>query len=262
MEQEQVLDHPSAGEEEAVLSGETEGEADTPEPELEEAESEIGDEAEKKPQPGINKRIGELTRRVKTSEELADYWRHMALQSQKPPETPVQPATYPDLVKPRSDDFETDEEFVEALVEWKAEVKQRQWSERQDADSRQRAVHNWHGAARAKYVDWDRVFHDNLPVSTTMAEVLLQSEAGVDVAYHLGQNPAETQRIANLPPSRQAYELGRLETKLANQPPPQRTQTKAPAPTSPVGGKETPAKKPEDMTLAEYEAWRDAGGGR
>lgn len=47
------------------------------------------------------------------------------------------------------------------------------------------------------------------------AQVIIESEFGHEVAYHLAKNPAEAAEIAELPPHRQAAALGRLEARFA-----------------------------------------------
>jgi len=66
-----------------------------------------------------------------------------------------------------------------------------------------------------------------------MAESIRASDIGPEVAYYLGANPKEAERISRLAPIMQAKEIGRIEAKLANDPPVKRT-TSAPAPISPV----------------------------
>jgi hypothetical protein len=66
-----------------------------------------------------------------------------------------------------------------------------------------------------------------------MAQAIQASDAGPDVAYYLGSNPKETDRISRLSPILQAKEIGRIEAKIANDVPVKRT-TSAPAPISPV----------------------------
>jgi hypothetical protein len=61
---------------------------------------------------------------------------------------------------------------------------------------------------------------------------------GPEILYHLGQNPAEAKRIAQLSPLSQAKEIGKLEDKLSSNPPAKKTSS-APAPISPVNGKGT-----------------------
>ena len=54
-----------------------------------------------------------------------------------------------------------------------------------------------------------------------MAAAILQVDNGTDVAYHLGQNPEDSVRIATLAsPVRQFIEIGRIAERLANPPRP------------------------------------------
>jgi hypothetical protein len=66
-----------------------------------------------------------------------------------------------------------------------------------------------------------------------MAETIQYSDIGPDLAYWLGTNPKEADRIARLPPLMQAREIGKIEVKLADNPPVKKT-TSAPTPISPV----------------------------
>lgn len=85
-----------------------------------------------------------------------------------------------------------------------------------------------------KYDDFEQVaYNDNIPISDTMAETIRASDVGPDVAYYLGSNPKEAERIYQLSPVMQAREIGKIEAKLADAPPVKKT-TSAPAPISPV----------------------------
>jgi hypothetical protein len=106
-----------------------------------------------------------------------------------------------------------------------------------------------------------KVFNDtSLPMSATMAETIMESEKGPEIAYHLSANRELAQRIKSMSPLQAAMELGRIESKLAL--PPSRKQTQAPPPPSTVSGTvKGPNKSPESMTMREYAAWRANGGG-
>ena len=243
--------------EETVSPVETEDSGTSQQADTDTGQEELPGEEPRKPSKGVQKRIDEL---VREREE----WKRAALQGQPrqdAPSKPVIPDTFPDLQKPIADNFETYDAYVEALADYRAETKYRQIQARTEIQRRQETLSTWFDAADDKYSDFRDVF-SSAACSDTMADVLLASENGVDIAYYLGHNPAESRRIAKLPPGRQAFELGKLEAKLANQPPPQKNQTKAPPAMKTLGGKETPTKKPEDMSYDEYKAWRQAGGGR
>lgn len=233
---------------------ETEETAESTEPENQEpAES-------SRPRKGVQSRIDQL---VREREE----WKRQALQGvqlQMPEPQTAEASSYPDLPKPDIDQFDTYDGWVEAMTDWRFQVNARKSKEVYQRQAFEQHKNAWHQEAETKYDDWYDVFGSNntLTISDIMADVLMNGDNGIDVAYFLGKNPKEAKRIFNLPPSRQAYELGKLEMKLSSNPPPQRNQTKAPKPTSPVGGKETPAKRPEDMSYEDYKAWRSQGGGK
>ena len=66
-----------------------------------------------------------------------------------------------------------------------------------------------------------------------MAESIQSSDNGPDLAYWLGSNPKEAERISRLSPLMQAKEIGRIEARVADNPPVKKT-TSAPTPISPV----------------------------
>ena len=88
--------------------------------------------------------------------------------------------------------------------------------------------------ARTKYDDFEQVaYNPKLPITETMAQTIQTSEIGPDVIYYLGSNPKEADRIARLSPLLQAREIGKIEARLAANPPAKKTST-APAPIAPV----------------------------
>jgi hypothetical protein len=103
-----------------------------------------------------------------------------------------------------------------------------------------------------RYPDIEKVFTDNtLPMSPSMAETLMESEKGPEVAHYLLANREVAQRIKEMSPLAAARELGRIEATIALPKP--RTETKAPPPPATVSGTvKGPAKKLEDMSMAEY----------
>jgi hypothetical protein len=95
--------------------------------------------------------------------------------------------------------------------------------------------------ARDKYDDFEQVaYNPNLPITNVMAETIQHSDIGPDLAYYLGSNPKDADRISRLSPYMQAKEIGKIEAKLADNPPVKKT-TSAPAPISPVKARSTGA---------------------
>lgn len=146
--------------------------------------------------------------------------------------TPVVPRELPP-----PDQFESVEAYAEALALQKAEqlVQQREQQKQQHEILEQ--YHEKEEEARAKYDDFEQVaYNPNVPITQVMAETIQASDVGPDLAYYLGSNVKEAERIARLSPILQAKEIGKLEVKLSSEPVTKKT-TSAPAPISPVTAK-------------------------
>jgi hypothetical protein len=132
------------------------------------------------------------------------------------------------------DQFESPEAYAEALALQKAEelIAKREAAKHQSAvlESYQEREE----VARDKYDDFEQVaYNPKLPITNVMAETIQSSDIGPELAYYLGSNPKEADRISRMTPLSQAKEIGKIEAKLAAEPPVKRT-TSAPAPISPV----------------------------
>jgi hypothetical protein len=174
------------------------------------------------------------------SKRLAREQRKWDRELKKTNSVPV--ATAPAVPKP--DSFSSPEEadaYAEAVADRKAEelLAQRE-AERQRQETVD-AYHDREEQAREKYDDFEQVvYNPSLRITTVMAETIQTSEVGPDLAYYLGSNPKEAQRIAKLPPYLQAKEIGKIEVKLADNPPVKKTSS-APAPITPVTARSTTA---------------------
>ena len=109
---------------------------------------------------------------------------------------------------------------------------------RRDAAKQQSQVldsyHEREEEARGKYDDFEQVaYNPKLSITNVMAETIQSSDVGPELAYYLGSNPKEADRISRMTPFSQAKEIGKIEAKLADNPPVKRT-TSAPAPILPV----------------------------
>lgn len=140
---------------------------------------------------------------------------------------------------PKMEEFATAEEFAEKLAEQKAEAKAAELLRQREEQKRIAEVEDSYlereEAALSKYEDYKQVaYSDNHQVTLTMAEAIRESELGPDIAYYLGANPSESNRIARLSPLSQAKEIGRIEAKLQAEPPKPVKTTSAPAPIKPV----------------------------
>jgi hypothetical protein len=146
----------------------------------------------------------------------------------------VQPAT---PVAPEQ--FESTDAYVEALAAQKAEQLLAQREQRRQQSELLESYHDKEEKAREKYDDFEQVaYNPNLPITDVMAQSIQASDIGPEVAYHLGANPKEAERIARLSPILQAKEIGKLEAKLAADPPVKKTSN-APSPISPITARST-----------------------
>ena len=133
-----------------------------------------------------------------------------------------------------ADQFESPEAYAEALAYQKAEelIAKREAAKQQSAVLE--SYHDLEEEARSKYDDFEQVaYNPKLPVTNVMAETIQSSEIGPELAYYLGSNPKEAERISRMTPLSQAKEIGKIEAKLVSAPPVKKT-TSAPAPISPV----------------------------
>lgn len=132
------------------------------------------------------------------------------------------------------DQFESPEAYAEALAYQKAEEL---IAKREAAKQQSQVLESYHDLeeeARNKYDDFEQVaYNPKLPVTNVMAETIQSSEIGPELAYYLGSNPKEAERISRMSPLSQAKEIGKIEAKLVLAPPVKKT-TSAPAPISPV----------------------------
>lgn len=202
--------------------------ADTPAPEQVETAS---------PEPEVVASPEDKASRTFTQEELdAIVSKRLAREQRKWEREQAKRAVTPPVPTevPPIDQFKTPEEYAEALaVKKAAELLEQREYERQQAEIVE-GYHQREEEARAKYDDFEQVVYNrNLPVTTIMAQTIQASEIGPEVAYYLGTNPKEADRISRLPAYLQAKEIGRVEAKLLADPP-VRKSSSAPAPISPV----------------------------
>lgn len=211
----------------------------------------------KKPAKGVQKRLDELTRRI--HEERREKERLLTLLERGGPAQQAQhrPAPPAQTAPPREEQFGTYEEFEEARIAYAVEQRLQTAREIEEQGRVARSFEERVTKVRDKLPDYDLYVGDpTLTITPLMAAVIRESEVGPEVAYHLGKNRSEAQRIAELPPHRQAAELGRLEAKLSAAPPPS-TKPIPPAPPKTVSGLAAGlTKAPEEMTMDEYKAWR------
>ena len=236
----------------------SEGEGERPEP--------------KKKSGGFQTRIDKLTREREEARERAAHLEKQLQAKGEPAE-----ALEPEPKRPKESDFsdwgkfeEAREDYLVAKAKWAARQEmsaaQRKASETRQADevrSRQtEARKRFEKAADAVADNYDglhdaieRAFAGEVPASPAMAEYVMEvSDRGPELIFALDADPDLAERISKMSPLHAARELAKLEAKLPK--PDARKVSAAPAPTKVVkGSAESPIKRLEDMSNAEYMAW-------
>jgi hypothetical protein len=170
--------------------------------------------------------------------------------------------------KPQPKDFSDWESYNEALTDWKVEQRLGKMRDESTAQHHQRqareaeaqlarTINDNFKAAAEKYPDFVEVvtadglpFHHGSPILAYLAK----SKAGGEIAYHLGNDRAEADRIAQMHPIDQVLTLRDLEAKLTA--PPRPTNTSAPI--VPNRGSSSGSKSMLDMSQEEFEKHRKA----
>jgi hypothetical protein len=155
-------------------------------------------------------------------------------QSRRAQETPTGLADIP-----APEQFESVDAYADALATRKAEeLLAKREVDRQKLDLLE-AYQDREEEARGKYEDFEQVaYNPKLPITSVMAETIQASDIGPDLAYYLGTNPREADRISKLSPFIQAKEIGKLEAKISSAPILKKT-TSAPPPIAPISGRGT-----------------------
>lgn len=271
---EEEVKEPDESEEESA-----EDPADDEETDAEEKEAAtLEDETQKgkpKKKGGWRRQIEKREQTISTLEQEKEYWRQEALRAQKnPAEQSENAIAKPDLSKrPKADDFETNDAYVEALTDWKLETKlaadrqrQRDDAIKNEAQTRIGKHNERVNAFKESHDDFEDVLENvaKIPMSLSVQETIIESDLGPEVMYELAKNPKEFARICALKPLAAAKEIGKIETRLskpASEIPPEKKTTKAPAPVTPVRTRGASVVKDlykaESMTQREWNQLRE-----
>lgn len=242
--------------EEAAEGEEAKGE-EQEEPEQEAGESEESEEEKPRRRRRRSRRDRALAELRRENEEIRRQLEEMR-QSRRPAEPREQDfPDYSDYLRAR-DEFSREQGRREASAE--AE-KQREAAERQRAQTAmQERARKFTEDGQAKYGDFFQVAlnSDNFDPSPEVAQVILDSDRAVDVAYYIGKHPDVAERLEAMTPTQAAREIGRIEARL-DQPTPKKPPA-APNPVKPVGsGNEPRRPNPETISTDEYIKRRRAG---
>lgn len=183
-----------------------------------------GDKGEKRAKKPISERMSELVSQRKAAETEAQQAKREAaelrarLEAMSAQAAPVKEEPRPDRSK-----FANDEEYIEAVAEWKADQRlakrEQEQAEARAKAEREQLVKGWQTAqqrARAEIDDYDEVIKAsdvNLPGH--LHQAILESDVGPHLAYYFAKHPDEAKRYNAMSPTKALRELGRLEDRLA-----------------------------------------------
>ncbi len=169
-------------------------------------------------------RIRELTARLRTAEAERDALKARTEAAPRRESAPVPPPPVESIPKPTPDKFDDYSAYVDALVDWRTEqaltayqAKQQQAEQERARQAEAQRIHtSWEqrkAAAKEKYPDFEAVAllaDTRIPAGSLIDAWILEHKAGADVLYQLQKDPAELDRLINLPLFDQAYELALL----------------------------------------------------
>lgn len=207
----------------------------------------------------LQKRLAKESRKVERYARAEAELRLLKEQIQSKPRENVEPT------EPKPNQFNDYESYIAALTDWKVDQKMRGLHE-QTLKQRQIDEQTSHASkmrenlirAADKYEDFEEVVaNPSLPITVAMRDAIGESDIAGDVAYYLGTNAKEAERIAALSPIGQVKAILALEAKLKA--PEKKLTTDAPEPITPNSNKGQVKKDPFKMTDAEYAKWRKTG---
>lgn len=212
---------------------------------------------------GVQPRIDELTRARREAERERDYWRQVAQ---------VHSSVEAANQKPVRDKFDSDEAYVDALVDWKTE---QALSKRMEQDNARKVVETraqTHiervNEAKKTIADFDSVVGaSEAPISPHIAELIQDSDVGPKLMYHFAKNPGVLESLNSMSERNAAKEFGKLEDRLSSakseDKPTSKKVTSAPTPPNAnVGQGKSTTQDLSSVSMDDYIKTRKAQGAR
>lgn len=245
---------------------ESDDEADDSENDSEEIKD---DEKPKKKKGGFKKRIERFQKQLSEKDQKIQFLEQQMSKGKTSDEAAQVKPQVDNSAKPTPDKFETHEEYIDALTDWKIESKEKLREQKQkESEAKsgyQKQVESYQSKVaeiKKTHDDFDEVMEDvdDVKVSAAVHEIILDSDLGPALAYELAKNKSEFERINKLNPLAAAKEIGKIEARLSNQSESKKEikVTKAPQPLKAIGAgsKGTIQKSPDDMSYEEFKEWR------
>lgn len=173
-------------------------------------------------------------------------------------------STKPESTEPKEEDFPSQAEWLEAVVDYRAEQKAKaalkaKETEAAEARSKQTAAQiqaDWNkkqAKALEKYPDFKEMENDLIEDiqdlgASNLFEEILESDQGTELVAYFHKNPDELERVAALRPRAATREIGKIESKLAEKP----ARKSPPPPPETIRGSALVTKDISRMSQAEY----------
>lgn len=225
---------------------------------------------ETKPEPkeepipkGVQKRIDRAVRQKYEAEARAN---ELERRLQQLEQQSRQPAQQKAEGEPKLEQFENIEDYVAAKAAFVADqriqhtltARERAEAEKQAQAAQKQTADNWNKRVQLATVDMpdfaDVIMSSDVRFNEpAVLQAIQESDIGPKIAYYLASNPDEADEIAQLRGSAAVRAIGRIEAKLELS---KASITKTPPPIEPTGTKAKSVKTPNEMSDAEFAAWR------
>ena len=137
------------------------------------------------------------------------------------PDTVEKPAATPPADKPKAEDFEDYGEFVEALTDWKNDLREKV-ARRIDGEkagelAARNSLSQQFETARGKHKDFDEVLDgvSDIIFSPLQTGILMDTGQAGEIGYFLGNNQEELERLVKIQnPALFAIEMGKISSQL------------------------------------------------
>ncbi len=218
---------------------------------------------------------GGFQKKIARLEDEKEYWRKKALgtkdRSSEEESKDQKKAEDAPAKKPTPKDFETYDEYSEALTDWKVdekfkkaeETRQTEAKKTEFKDAQTTKVQKYEEGiadAKTRHEDFDEVIEDyDGPLTIGMQQALLDSEMGPDVAYYIAKNPKIGKKMASMTILQINKEVAKIEARLEvpkgegkKEASTAKKTSKSPPPITPVKGSSKSKKSPDDQNYEEY----------
>lgn len=125
--------------------------------------------------------------------------------------------------KPVKADFKTDEEYIEAIADWKASEKIKEREAEQHKAAQEERAREIFATAESRLEKAKEIVSDFQEVIEAAPEIniadstlgyMQESELFPEIAYHLAKNTEVYEKLSKMSPQRQLVEIGKIESTL------------------------------------------------